>query len=356
VADKDKPSITPDTRSGALEQAARPSPQQSALQEAAKRVSRISRAPPPPPSISEGSSGSRPDASAPLASVRESIQRAARISDDRDAVRDNLPLVPPPPPTPPRNDPPSVQPMHHRDRRLYVILAWTAIPAALVVGCFIAWGSGQLPGIWALAGALVGIIGMAIGTVYALEKKTPFPRSPGPIIIGVALLTWALVGWQAWLAFHQQPPAAAQPVAALCSDGPCAPVHLKPGPKYFKGIALGVGGPEPLTFLGTTVATGERLLVAVDYSEYRSGWMEKQRAFIGEIKEPLKGKREQLQLIYYAVRENVGSNKLWWGDPSQNHPLSTSTYGDLLPAVLVRGRVAIIGSKGEQHYTSLQRD
>src|ERR1019366_5591632 len=79
-------------------------------------------------------------------------------------------------------------------------------------------------------------------------------------------------------------------------------------------------------------------------------WMEKQRAFIGEIKEPLKGKREQLQRIYYAVRENVGSNKLWWGDPSQNHPLSTSTYGDLLPAVLVRGRVAISGSKGEQHY------
>jgi hypothetical protein len=137
----------------------------------------------------------------------------------------------------------------------------------------------------------------------------------------------------------------------ICTDGPCAPVHLKQAPEYFKEIGLGVGGPDPLTLLGTSVVTGERLLVAVDYSEYRSGWMPKERAFIGEIKEPLKGKREQLQLVYYASKESAGPNKLWWGTPSQNHPLSASTFnGSPIPAIIVRCRVAISGPKGEQHY------
>jgi hypothetical protein len=60
---------------------------------------------------------------------------------------------------------------------------------------------------------------------------------------------------------------------------------------------------------------------------------------------------EQLQLIYSANRPNGGQNNLWWGDPLQNHPLSSSTYdGSPLPAILVRGRIAIVGPNGEQHY------
>lgn len=254
-------------------------------------------------------------------------------------------------PEPSPTEPPSGQPMHTRDRRLYVILAWTAIPAALFVGCFIAWGSGQLPGSWAIAGMLAGAISMAIGTVYALEKKAPLPRSPGPIMIGIAILTWALVGWQTWLVFHRAPGEAPSSPSMLCTDGPCAPLHVKPGPKYLKSIGLGSVGAEPLSLFAIPAVTSDRLRIFVDYSEYRSGWMERTRAFIGELKEPVKDKAERLQLIYSAIRPNGGQNNLWWGDPLQNHPLSSSTYnGDPLPAVLVRGRVVIVGANGEQHH------
>jgi hypothetical protein len=142
------------------------------------------------------------------------------------------------------------------------------------------------------------------------------------------------------------------PSFALCTDGPCAPVHLKPGPQYVKEIGLGPGaGAEPLFLQATSIVTADRLRVVVDYSEYRNGWMPKTRAFIGEIKEPVKGKTERLQLIYSAVKANGGTNNLWWGDPSQNHPVAASTFnGSPIPAILVRGRVAIIGSNGEQHY------
>jgi hypothetical protein len=138
----------------------------------------------------------------------------------------------------------------------------------------------------------------------------------------------------------------------LCSDGPCAPVRLKPNPEYLKGFGLGVGGPEPLMLTATPAITDDRLRVFVDYSEYRSGWMPKTRAFIGEIKEPVKGKTEKLQLIYYlANKPNAGTNKLWWGDPSQDHPVMASTFvGAPLPVVIVRARLAIVGPNGEQHY------
>jgi hypothetical protein len=313
---------------------------------AAKRSGGISRAPPPPrPSLPnahyhpEPSKAEWPSAPSPSAEDRTSPEVM------------ETPRSRPPKPIE-RGDAPSGQPMHARDRRLYVILAWTAIPAALVVGCFIAWGGGQLPGRWAIAGMSAGIVGMAIGTVYALEKRAPFPRSPGPIIVGLAVLTWVLVGWQAWLSFHSQPPAAPQAVATLCSDGPCAPVHLKPGAQYVKEIGLGPGaGPEPLFLQATSTVTTDRLRVVVDYSEYRSGWMPKTRAFIGEIREPVKGKTERLQLIYSAVRPNGGTNNLWWGDPAQDHAVSASTFnGSPLPAIIVRARVAIIGPGGEQHY------
>ena len=98
--------------------------------------------------------------------------------------------------------PETTSPMHARDRRFYVILAWSAIPAALIVGCFIAWGGGQLPWYWAVSGIVMGLLGMCAATLYALEKKAPSPRYPGPIIIGIAVMTWVLIGWQTWLAFH----------------------------------------------------------------------------------------------------------------------------------------------------------
>jgi hypothetical protein len=141
-------------------------------------------------------------------------------------------------------------------------------------------------------------------------------------------------------------------VTSLCSDGPCAPVRMKPGPEYLKEIGLGTGGAEPLVLQATPVITGGRLQIAVDYSEYRSGWMPKTRAVVGDIREPLKGKIERVQLIYVAVRPNGGVNNLWWGDPSQGHPVTASTIydGSPMPASVVRGRLAIIGPSGEQHH------
>jgi hypothetical protein len=97
---------------------------------------------------------------------------------------------------------PTGQPMHARDRLFYVILTWSTIPAALVVGCFIAWASGQLSAGWAVAGGAAGLSGMAAATIYALEKKPSSPRYPGPIVITIAVITWALIGWQTWVWFH----------------------------------------------------------------------------------------------------------------------------------------------------------
>jgi hypothetical protein len=134
----------------------------------------------------------------------------------------------------------------------------------------------------------------------------------------------------------------------LCTNGPCAPINRKPGPVYLKEIGLGTL-PDVLTLQGAAAVTDERLRVFVDYSEYRNGWMPKSRAFIGEIKEPVKGKIERLQLVYPGTRPDGGTINLWWGNPSENHAVS-QPYNPGIPAIIVRGRIAILGSKGEQHY------
>lgn len=92
--------------------------------------------------------------------------------------------------------------MHDRDRVFYLILTWSTIPAALIVSCAIAWASGQLSMGWSVSGIVAGFLGMAAATIYALQKKPPAPRYPGPVIIGIACLTWALIGWQAWTWSH----------------------------------------------------------------------------------------------------------------------------------------------------------
>jgi hypothetical protein len=207
-----------------------------------------------------------------------------------------------------------------------------------------------------LAGAVV------LGISKKIKSITAKPR--GPLFqdfVKVANKAWfwavvaaAIVFGIPFTVSYVSPPAADTPLSAtsnvLCWDGPCPPTHLKPGPQYLKEIGLGVGQPEPLSLDALSLVTAERLRVFVDYSEYRSGWMPKTRAFIGELKEPVKGNRERLQLIYSAVRENAGTNNLWWGDPSQNHAVTTPSYSSLIPAIIVRARIAVIGPSGEQHY------
>lgn len=92
------------------------------------------------------------------------------------------------------------KPMHQRDRWLYVVLGWAAIPTSLFVsgiGAFINgsphWGAGL---------CVAGLIGMYAVSMHLLEQRQPVPSSPGPILIGIAILSWAFVGWQTWLALR----------------------------------------------------------------------------------------------------------------------------------------------------------
>jgi hypothetical protein len=100
-----------------------------------------------------------------------------------------------------------------------------------------------------------------------------------------------------------------------------------------------------------STVTVDRLRVFVDYSEYDSGWMPKVRAYIGEIKEPVKGQFSRLQLVNVATQPNGGTNNLWWGNPSDFHAVSNEQINSLMPAVPIRARLVIIGQgDAEQHY------
>jgi hypothetical protein len=290
------------------------------------------------------------------ADMRESIQRAARAFDGQDFVRDN----PPPRSHPERKNNATGTAHSGIDGAVLAVSELLFLLFGLPFGDALYHGKITALHWIYLAIAVTCAIG---GPMWpAMRNRWASPRVAASVAnaardarvwVGL-LLAFFLYGVSPDIYRRATAPVALapSPPSALCSDGPCAPVHLKPGPQYVKEIGLGPGaGPEPLFLQATAAVTAERLRVFVDYSEYRSGWMSRTRAFIGEIKEPVKGKTERLQLIYSAVKANGGTNNLWWGDPSQNHAVSSSTFnGSPLPAIIVRGRVAIIGSNGEQHY------
>jgi hypothetical protein len=91
--------------------------------------------------------------------------------------------------------------------------------------------------------------------------------------------------------------------------------------------------------------------LAARIAQYRNGWMPATRAFIAEIKEPVRDQALQLPLSNSAVMPNGGENHLWWGDPKANHPVSVFELNPNVPAVHVRARLAIMGPSGsEQHF------
>jgi hypothetical protein len=117
---------------------------------------------------------------------------------------------------------------------------------------------------------------------------------------------------------------------------------------YLKGIGLSTV-PE-LTLWAKPAVDATRLKIYVDYSQYRDGWMPRTRAYIGEIN-AAKDERVQLPLTSSARIPNGGENTLWWGSPLAFHPVTDFEFNPLVPAVLVRARIAIVGPTGaEQHH------
>jgi hypothetical protein len=145
---------------------------------------------------------------------------------------------------------------------------------------------------WLAVGALI----CAAATVVSRSKtEQPLPASdagylnqtvatptPWLLVGGCAVIAVLLIGVdlgkylfgpndRAKISDSIKQPASTMPSLALCTDGPCAPVRLKQGPEYVKEIGLGVGSEQPLMLQATPLVTVDRLRVAIDYSEYRSG-------------------------------------------------------------------------------------
>jgi hypothetical protein len=122
-------------------------------------------------------------------------------------------------------------------------------------------------------------------------------------------------------------------------------------PEYLKNISFGgdYGNPSTIIEAIPTITT-DRLRVYIDYSYYKAGWMQKVRAPIGEIKEPVAGVHVSLPIINYGQRPNGGGNDVWWGDPDLRYSISPPDLTDLLPATPFRARLVIVGPSGaEQH-------
>jgi hypothetical protein len=128
--------------------------------------------------------------------VRAAIERAKRTVVEHEQAMDNPPL-PRPPPMP--EPPPSTAglPMHFRDRWLFILLAWSASPTAVVVAGIVAF-SQSYPH-WGAGLVFFSLLGMTAVTLHLLEKKPKALPRPGPIVVGVATVTWAFVGCMAWV-------------------------------------------------------------------------------------------------------------------------------------------------------------
>src|SRR5262249_36779526 len=151
---------------------------------------------------------------------------------------------------------------------------------------------------------------------------------------------------------------AASPILERLSPTTFAPETAKPEvisarprsmPEYLKNIAFGGDyGDQPTIIEAVPALTTRRLSVYVCYSYYKYGWMQKIRAPIGDIKEPVAGVHIRLPIINYGLRPNGGTNDVWWGDPTLRYSIPPPDSTDLLPAMPVRARLVIVGPSGEE--------
>jgi hypothetical protein len=104
-------------------------------------------------------------------------------------------------------------PMHPRDRRFYLAVAFATVAFGFALTCLIAGASKQLDWIWAICGIVAGLLLVVLATLDALEKRVPFVGNTAPITIAIAAVTWLLIGWQTWVSFSHGPTQAQQDAA-----------------------------------------------------------------------------------------------------------------------------------------------
>jgi hypothetical protein len=141
---------------------------------------------------------------------------------------------------------------------------------------------------------------------------------------------------------------------AVTSQQP-ASASIQSKPEYLFDFAFGIdnglGDSRPTMLAATSAITRDRLRVFVDYSFYRQGWMQKIRAPIGEIKEPVKGQRVAVPFIFSAMRDDAPTYDLWWGDPQSRFAIFPPDTTNFLPVTIAHAHVAVVGPSGmEQHY------
>jgi len=132
---------------------------------------------------------------------------------------------------------------------------------------------------------------------------------------------------------------------------PSTEPSLAKRPEYLKNISFGgdYGNPSTIIEAIPTITT-DRLRVYIDYSYYKAGWMQKVRAPIGEIKEPVAGVHVSLPIINYGQRPNGGGNDVGWGDPDLRYSISPPDLTDFIAGDPVSCRLVIVGPSGaEQH-------
>jgi hypothetical protein len=184
----------------------------------------------------------------------------------------------------------------------------------------------------------------ALNALKAVSERTPWwARSILTVLLALILAQFVPNLWSRFWSTPNAP-------TMLCTDGPCTPPQLKPSPTYLRDVAIGAGPSQELMLQGVSTVTTDRLRVFVDYSQYRSGWMPKVRAYIGEIKEPVKGQSERIQLTNVAKMPNGGNNELWWGKPEEYHYVVYPDYSGVFPVDLVRARVVVVGPVGEEQH------